>query len=68
MRKRRYKQSGKGVLSAVLPSARAALPFIGKSAASGALSLGAPSLLGKIFGSGRRKKRGRRKRYRRYVR
>ena len=64
------KQSGAGILTAALPIARAVLPFLGRSAASGAIGLGASSLLGKIFGSKiRRTKRIRRRRkiYRRYV-
>ena len=47
-------------MSFALPVARAILPFIGRAAASGAVGLGASSLLGKIFGG----KRKRRKRYR----
>ena len=47
---RKKKQSGQGLLTAVLPVARAVLPFLGKSAASGAIGFGASSLLGKIFG------------------
>ena len=56
---RKKKQSGQGLLTAVLPVARAVLPFLGKSAASGAIGLGASSLLGKIFGGKirRRKKK-----------
>ena len=62
------KQSGTGILTA-------ALPFLGRSAASGAIGLGASSLLGKIFGGKiKKRKRGRKfKRkterliYRRYV-
>ena len=64
------KQSGAGILTAALPIARAVLPFLGRSAASGAIGLGASSLLGKIFGGKiRRTKRIRRRRkiYRRYV-
>ena len=69
------KQSGTGILTVVLPIARAVLPFLGRSAASGAIGLGASSLLGKIFGGKiKRRKRGRKfKRknkiiiYRRYV-
>ena len=70
------KQSGNGLLTAVLPVARAVLPFLGKSAASGAIGhwslvigLGS-SLLVKIFG-GKRRKRKRLKKiivYKRYVR
>ena len=70
MKRRKYKQSGNGILSAVLPLARAALPFVGKVALSGAVGLGASSVLGKIFGSGKRRKtrkRRRRRIYRRYV-
>ena len=48
-------------MSYVLPVARAVLPFLGRAAASGAIGLGASSLLGKIFGGKRRKSR---KRYR----
>ena len=45
------------------------LPFLGKSAASGAIGLGASSLLGKIFGGKlRKRKRKRGKKIRRYVR
>ena len=75
----RYKkrQSGKGLLTAVLPFlltavlplVRAVLSFIGRSAASGAISLGASSLLGKIFCGkcrNRQRRKGRRI-YKRYV-
>ena len=64
------KQSGNGLLTAVLPVARAVLPFLGKSAASGAIGLGASSLLVKIFGGKRRKRKRLKKRivYKRYVR
>ena len=69
---RKKKQSGQGLLTAVLPVARAVLPFLGKSAASGAIGLGASSLLGKIFGGKlrkRKRKRGKKRIiYRRYVR
>ena len=41
-------------MSFALPLARAVLPFIGRAAASGAVGLGASSLLGKIFGGKRR--------------
>ena len=65
-------------MSAVLPVARLVLPFLGRAAASGAIGLGASSLLGKIFGGKIKKRNGRRKfqrkakrlayrRYRRYV-
>ena len=37
-------------MPAVLPVARLVLPFLGRAAASGAIGLGASSLLGKIFG------------------
>ena len=47
-------------MSFVLPVARSVLPFLGKAAASGAIRLGASSLLGKIFG-GKIKRRKRRK-------
>ena len=50
-------------MSFALPIARAILPFIGRAAASGAVGLGASSLLGKIFG-GEIKKRRRKIRYR----
>ena len=43
-------------MSFALPLAKAFLPFIGRAAASGAVGLGASSLLGKIFGGKRRKK------------
>ena len=42
-------------MSFALPLARAVLPFIGRAAASGAVGLGASSLLGKIFGGKRRR-------------
>ena len=44
-------------MSFALPLARAVLPFIGRAAASGAVGLGASSLLGKIFGGKRRRRR-----------
>ena len=69
---RKKKQSGQGLLTAVLPVARAVLPFLGKSAASGAIGRGASSLLGKIFGGKLRKRKRKRVKkriiYRRYVR
>ena len=73
MKKRKYRQSGKGLLSAVLPLARAALLFVSKAALSGAVGLGASSVLRKIFGRdrGRKKKTPklyRQRVYRRYVR
>ena len=43
-------------MSFALPLAKAVLPFIGRAAASGAVGLGASSLLGKIFGGKRRRK------------
>ena len=47
-------------MSFALPVARAILPFIGRAAASGAIGLGASSLLGKIFdGKIKRQKRRR---------
>ena len=65
-------------MSAVLPVARLVLPFLGRAVASGAIGLGASSLLGKIFDA-KIKRRNRRtkfkrkakilayRRYRRYV-
>ena len=44
-------------MSFALPIARAILPFIGRAAASGAVGLGASSLLGKIFGGEIRKRK-----------
>ena len=52
-------------MSFALPLAKAVLPFIGRAAASGAVGLGASSLLGKIFGRKRRKKLRFRKLYKR---
>ena len=55
-------------MSFSLPVARAILPFIGRAAASGAVGLGASSLLGKIFGGKRkRKKRYRQKPRKKYI-
>ena len=65
-------------MSAVLPVVRLVLPILGRAAASGAIGLGASSLLGKIFGRKIKRRSGRRKfkrkakrlayrRYRRYV-
>ena len=65
-------------MSAVLPVARLVLPFLGRAAVSGAIGLGASSLLGKIFGGKIKRRNVRRKfkrkakriayrRYRRYV-
>ena len=48
-------------MSFALPVARAILPFIGKAAASGAIGLGASSLLGKIFGGKIKRQKRRRK-------
>ena len=68
---KRYKKRQSGgalplfALSAALPLAKAALPFLGKAALGGAASFGVGKILGKIIG-GKRKKR-RRKRYKRYV-
>ena len=52
-------------MSFALPLAKAVLLFIGRAAASGAVGLGASSLLGKIFGGKRRKKLRFRKLYKR---
>ena len=52
-------------MSFAFPLAKAVLPFIGRAAASGAVGLGASSLLGKIFGGKRRKKLRFRKLYKR---
>ena len=55
-------------MSFALPLARSILPFIGRAAASGAVGLGASSLLGKIFGGKRkRKKRYRKKTRKKYI-
>ena len=55
-------------MSFALPVARAILPFIGRAAASGAVGLGASSLLGKIFaGKRKRKKRYRQKPRKKYI-
>ena len=48
-------------MSFVLPVARAILPFIGRAVASGAIGLGASSLLGKIFGGKIKRQKRRRK-------
>ena len=64
------KQSRTGILTAALHIARAALPFLGRSAASSVISLGASSLLGKIFGGKikkRRRKTVQRKRKKIYI-
>ena len=55
------KKSGTGILTAALPIARAVLPFLGRSAASGAIGFGTSSLIGKIFGSKIKRRKGRRK-------
>ena len=55
-------------MSAVLPVARPVLPFLGRAAASGAIGLGASSLLGKIFGGKIKKRKAKRLAYRRYRR
>ena len=44
-------------MSFALPLARSILPFIGRAAASGAVGLGASSLLGKVFGGKRRRRK-----------
>ena len=68
---KRYKKRQSGgtlplfALSAALPLAKAALPFLGKAALGGAASFGVGQILGKILGGKRRKRR--RKRYKRYV-
>ena len=67
MKKRKYRQSGQRLLSAVLPLARAAWPFVSKAALSGAVGLGASSVLRKIFGGGRGRKKKTRKLYRQRV-
>ena len=55
-------------MSFSLPVARAILPFIGRAAASGAVGLGTSSLLCKIFGGKRkRKKRYRQKPRKKYI-
>ena len=61
---KRYKK--RQSLSAALPLAKAALPFLGKAALGGAASFGVGKILGKIIG-GKRKKR-RKRRYKQYVR
>ena len=73
-RYRKKRQVEKGfplvALSAALPFAKAALPWLGKAALGGAASFGASKILGKIFGGGKkrkRRKRRKRKKYRRYV-
>ena len=48
-------------MSFALPVARAILLFIGRAAASGAIGLGASSLLGKIFGGKIKRQKRRRK-------
>ena len=48
-------------MSAVLPVAGLVLPFLGRAAASGAIALGASSLLGKIFGGKIKRRNGSRK-------
>ena len=48
-------------MSFALPVAGAILPFIGRAAASGAIGLGASSLLGKIFGGKIKRQKRRRK-------
>ena len=48
-------------MSFVLAVARAILPFIGRAVASGAIGLGASSLLGKIFGGKIKRQKRRRK-------
>ena len=48
-------------MSFALPVAKAILPFIGRAAASGAIGLGASSLLGKIFGGKIKRQKRRRK-------
>ena len=55
-------------MSFALPVARAILPFIRRAASSGTVGLGASSLLGKIFGGKRkRKKRYRQKPRKKYI-
>ena len=69
MKNRKYRQSGQGLLSAVLPLARAAWLFVSKAALSGAAGLGASSVLRKIFGRKKKTRKLYRQRvYRRYVR
>ena len=48
-------------MSFALPVTRAILPFTGRAAASGAIGLGASSLLGKIFGGKIKRQKRRRK-------
>ena len=48
-------------MSFALPVAGEILPFIGRAAASGAIGLGASSLLGKIFGGKIKRQKRRRK-------
>ena len=48
-------------MSFAFPVARAILSFIGRAAASGAIGLGASSLLGKIFGGKIKRQKRRRK-------
>ena len=64
---KRYKKRQSGgalplfALSAALPLAKAALPFLGKAALGGAASFGVGKILGK-------RKTKRKRRYKRYVR
>ena len=51
-------------MSAVLPVARLVIPFLGRAAASGAIGLGASSLLRKIF-VGKIKRRNARRKFKR---
>ena len=54
-KRKRTQKGGALPLAAILPFVKAALPFLGKAALGGAASFGASSILGKIFGGGRKK-------------
>ena len=63
-RKRKNTQKGGALpLAALLPFAKAALPWLGKAALGGAASFGSSKILGKIFGGKRKKPYVRNKRF-----
>ena len=54
-RRKRKQKGGALPIAALLPFAKAALPWLGKAALGGAASFGSSKILDKIFGGGRKK-------------
>ena len=54
-RRKRKQKGGALPIAALLPFAKAGLPWLGKAALGGTASFGSSKILGKIFGGGRKK-------------